>query len=70
MDEKGLNCGRADDISVKVDVDKMLITPSGVVKAAMSPEDVLLVSIDGDVLDGGRRPTMKNDEDAPAPSCI
>jgi L-fuculose-phosphate aldolase len=59
MDEKGLNYGRAGNVSVRVDEDRVLITPSGVVKSAMLPEDILLVTMDGRVLEGGRKPTVE-----------
>jgi len=59
MEERGLNYGRSGNVSVRVRDDKILITPSGVVKAEMSPEDILVVSMDGEVVEGERRPTVE-----------
>jgi L-fuculose-phosphate aldolase len=59
MDDRGLNYCRAGNVSVRVDKDEVLITPSGVVKSAMSPEDIVLVSVDGRVLEGRHKPTVE-----------
>jgi len=59
LDEKGLNHGRSGNVSVRVGEDRLLITPSGVVKSEMTPEDILLVSMDGEVLEGARPPTVE-----------
>lgn len=52
MEEKSLNHGRSGNISVKVSDDKILITPSGVVKSRMKVEDILVVSPNGEILEG------------------
>jgi L-fuculose-phosphate aldolase len=59
MDDRGLNYGRAGNVSVRVGEDEVLITPSGVVKSAMSLEDIVLVSMDGRVLEGRHKPTVE-----------
>jgi len=59
MDEKGLNYGRSGNVSVRVSEREVLITPSGVLKSAMSPEDILLVTLDGEVIEGKHRPTVE-----------
>jgi len=59
MDEKGLNYGRSGNVSVRVSEREVLITPSGVLKSAMSPEDMLLVTLDGEVIEGKHRPTVE-----------
>jgi len=59
MDEKGLNYGRSGNISVKVGDDRLLITPSGVIKSALSPEDILLVSMNGEVIEGRHKPSVE-----------
>jgi L-fuculose-phosphate aldolase len=59
MEERGLNYGRSGNVSVRVGDDRVLITPSGVVKAEMSPEDILVVTMDGEVVEGGRSPTVE-----------
>ncbi len=59
MEERGLNYGRSGNASVRVGEDHVLITPSGVVKAEMSPEDILVVSMNGEVIEGRRAPTVE-----------
>lgn len=59
LDDKGLNHGRSGNISVRIGTDRLLITPSGVVKSEMTPEDILLVSLDGEVLEGFRNPSVE-----------
>ncbi|NAZ26981.1 MAG: hypothetical protein GU348_02385 [Thermogladius sp.] len=57
MDGRGLNYSGAGSVSVRVGADRILITPSGAVKSAMTPGDIVLVNLEGDVLEGRRRPT-------------
>jgi len=59
MEERGLNYGRSGNASVRVSEDHVLITPSGVVKAEMPPEDILVVSMNGEVIEGRRAPTVE-----------
>ncbi|MEM2009330.1 MAG: class II aldolase/adducin family protein [Thermosphaera sp.] len=59
MEEKSLNHGRSGNISVKVSDDKILITPSGVVKSRMKVEDILVVSPNGEILEGTLFPTVE-----------
>ena len=55
MDGRGLNYSGAG--SVRVGADRILITPSGAVKSAMTPGDIVLVNLEGDVLEGRCKPT-------------
>ncbi len=57
MDGRGLNYSGAGSVSVRVGADRILITPSGAVKSAMTPGDIVLVNLEGDVLEGRRKPT-------------
>jgi L-fuculose-phosphate aldolase len=59
MEERGLNYGRSGNASIRVEENHVLITPSGVVKSEMSPDDILVVSIDGDIIEGERNPTVE-----------
>lgn len=57
--EKGLVSGADGNISVKTGDDEMLITPSGVCKAFLRPELLLVQRFDGTVLEGNQRPTKE-----------
>lgn len=59
MDEKGLNHGRSGNVSIRVDRERVLITPSGVVKSELKPEDIVLINMNGEVLEGIRKPTVE-----------
>lgn len=59
MDERGLNHGRAGNVSVRVGENRVLITPSGVVKSALTPEDIVLIDMNGAVLEGRYKPTVE-----------
>lgn len=49
---RGLLAGTDGNLSVRLDDDRILITPSGVAKGEMSPEDLLIVDINGKPLQG------------------
>lgn len=57
MDGMGLNYGGVGSVSARVGADRILITPSGAVKSAMTPEDIVLVNLEGEVLEGRLKPT-------------
>ncbi|MEM0244693.1 MAG: class II aldolase/adducin family protein [Zestosphaera sp.] len=60
MEDKGLNHGRSGNVSVRVKgVNHVLITPSGLPKARLSTEDIVVVSISGEVIEGARKPTVE-----------
>lgn len=60
IDEKGWNHGRAGNISVFIrDNQHVVITPSGVVKAKLRPEDILVVDIEGNVVEGFGKPSIE-----------
>lgn len=60
MEKKGWNHGKAGNISVFVRERKhILVTPSGVSKAKLKPEDVLVLDVDGNVLEGRGKPTVE-----------
>ncbi|MEO6570724.1 MAG: class II aldolase/adducin family protein [Ilumatobacteraceae bacterium] len=56
--EAGLSTGTSGNLSVRVD-DGVLITPSGLDPAEMTPADVCLVSMEGVVMAGDRRPSSE-----------
>ncbi len=59
MYERGLISALTGNASAKVGDDLMLITPSGVHKGLMKPEDVLLIDFSGRVLWGMGRPSRE-----------
>ncbi|MEM2021402.1 MAG: class II aldolase/adducin family protein [Zestosphaera sp.] len=60
MEDRGLNYGRSGNVSIRVKgTEYVLITPSGLPKASLTPSDVLVVTINGDVVEGVHRPTVE-----------
>lgn len=61
LKEIGFIVGTWGNISVRVDEDKMLITPSRMEYEQMKPEDIVLMSLSGEVLLGDRLPTSERE---------
>jgi len=57
--DRGYAAANDGNISLKVDADRLLMTPSGVSKGRMTPEMLLLTDPDGRVLEGDRHPTSE-----------
>ena len=57
--DRGYVAANDGNISVKVDEDRLLITPSGVSKGRMTPDMLLLTDLDGNVLEGDRHPSSE-----------
>jgi L-fuculose-phosphate aldolase len=49
---RGLVAGTDGNISVRYDSDRIMITPSGMPKGQLSPDDLLVVDMEGNVLQG------------------
>lgn len=47
------------NISVRLSDDEIMITPSGVSKGYMKPEDILVVTLNGDVVSGDKKPSSE-----------
>jgi len=60
MEEKGLNYGYSGNVSARAGPNAYLITPSGVRKALVKPEDLLLVDGEGRVIEGGGKPSVEH----------
>ncbi|WP_091109881.1 class II aldolase/adducin family protein [Nocardioides psychrotolerans] len=58
--EAGLLVGTAGNVSVR-DGDQVAVTATGVVLGGCTPDDVTVVSLGGEVLEGGLRPTSELD---------
>lgn len=57
--ERGLVAGPDGNISVRLTNDVILVTPSGMSKVDVSPDDLVLVNLAGAVLEGARRPSSE-----------
>ena len=53
--ERGLIAGSDGNVSVRIAADRILVTPSGIAKVEVRPEDLVEVSPDGSHLAGARR---------------
>jgi len=51
LDSKGFMCGSSGNISIKIDDDKYLITPSGIPVFILKEDDILLIDSSGNTID-------------------
>lgn len=61
MDRRGLVSGTAGNVSGRVDAGRAVLTPSSLPYAEMTLDDLVLVDLDGTVLEGERSPTSEKD---------
>jgi L-fuculose-phosphate aldolase len=59
MSESGLVMGTAGNVSTRTPDGNVLVTPSGLDYAAMEPEDVVLVDLDGVIVEGSFEPSVE-----------
>lgn len=60
LDEMGLTFGSAGNISIRAPEENLfLITPSGVRKATLSPEDILVIDGSKKIVEGKRNPSVE-----------
>jgi L-fuculose-phosphate aldolase len=60
LNETSLTFGFSGNISVRAPEEGLfLITPSGLKKARLNPDDILLVDSDGSVIEGNRKPSVE-----------
>ncbi|MEM2088425.1 MAG: class II aldolase/adducin family protein [Thermoproteota archaeon] len=60
LNETNLTFGLSGNISARAPEEGLfLITPSGLKKARLNPEDILLVDSDGSVIEGNRKPSVE-----------
>ncbi|MCA9732411.1 MAG: class II aldolase/adducin family protein [Deferribacteres bacterium] len=57
--ERGYVASNDGNISAKIDDERILITPTGVSKGFMKPEDLIVLSMDGKVLNGDKKPSSE-----------
>src|SRR5215212_5509688 len=60
MSESGLVVGTSGNVSARTPDGNVLVTPSGLAYAAMEPEDVVLVDLDGVVVEGSFEPSVES----------
>lgn len=57
--ERGLIAGPDGNVSVRLDDDTILATPTGMSKVDVAPSDLVVVRLDGSVVGGTRRPSSE-----------
>ena len=58
MVEKDLVIGSSGNVSVRID-DHVVITPSSVHYTEMTAEDMVVIDMDGEIIDGTRNPSIE-----------
>lgn len=58
LDRYGLIALSGGNVSWRMDTGEVLVTPSGMIYDEMTKDDVLVVSIDGEVIEGSRKPSV------------
>lgn len=58
LDRYGLIALSGGNVSWRMDSGEVLVTPSGMIYEEMTKDDVLVVSIDGTVIEGSRKPSV------------
>ncbi len=61
LDRYGLIALSGGNVSVRMESGEILVTPSGMIYEDMEPEDVLVVDIDGNIIEGERKPSVDTD---------
>jgi len=59
LQAEGLLSGTAGNISCRTALDRIAITPSGIPYPELRPQDVVVTDLDGDVVDGERKPSSE-----------
>ena len=58
--ERGYAVSNDGNVSVRVDADRVLITPSGVGKGRVTPDMLVLCDLEGQILEGDRHPSSES----------
>ena len=58
LDRYGLISLSGGNVSMRIDEETLLVTPSGMMYEEMVPEDVLVMALDGTIIEGARRPSV------------
>lgn len=59
LDERGLNRGTSGNVSVRLDPERILITPTGITPHKLRPEDIVIVERDGSTAPGSLKPSSE-----------
>lgn len=60
LEERWLNYGRSGNVSVYIrETGHVLMTPSGLHKAKLRPEDIIVMTLDGKIIEGALPPTVE-----------
>lgn len=59
--QRGLIAGQDGNVSVRLGPDRLLVTPRGLAKSDLAPDDIVVVDLDGRHLDGSRQATTELD---------
>lgn len=58
LDRYGLIALSGGNVSWRMDSGEILVTPSGMIYEELTPEDILVIDIEGNILEGKRRPSV------------
>ncbi len=56
---QGMMAGASGNLSARLDAERILITPSGAAKGRLRPQELLIIDLDGRVIQGDRRPSAE-----------
>ena len=57
MDRYGLISLAGGNVSARTETGELLVTPSGMIYEEMVPDDVLVMDVDGNIIEGTRKPS-------------
>jgi L-fuculose-phosphate aldolase len=59
MYDRGFVASNDGNISMRIDESRVLITPTGISKGFMGPEDLIVIDLDGNVVEGIKKPSSE-----------
>jgi len=60
MEDRGMTVGTWGNISVRVDENHFLITPSGMSYGSLQTQDMVMIDMQGNIVEGNRKPSIEN----------
>lgn len=61
LDRYGLIALSGGNISVRTEKNEILMTPSGMIYEQLSPDDIVVMDLEGNIIEGNRRPSVDNE---------
>lgn len=61
LDRYGLIALSGGNITYRAETGEILMTPSGMVYEDLTPEDIVVMNLDGEIIEGSRRPSVDNE---------